>query len=245
MRYLFFLVLLGNVIFYVWQLRTAVLKPLTEPVKESSSFEHQILLLSEIQSPQEDGLKSQLPEQLEEPQKNSDNDSLELQNPENESICFETGPFDDKELILAWDAQNPVQAENVSFNIKDIEIVSGYMVYYPAAKTILQAEENIANLEAKGLGNLWLFKFGDMKSAISIGFYDEQAEAQKILKNLEKLGVDAKIKAHSKVKNHTFAQITWTIDKREVSALIADYKENFPDQKVEILRECSIPDRTN
>jgi hypothetical protein len=245
MRYLFYLVLLGNVFFYVWQLRTAALKPLTEPVKESNSFEHQILLLSETQSLQEDGLKSQLPEQSEEPQKKTSDDSLAILDPENELICFETGPFDDKELVLVWDAQNPIRAENLSFNIKDIEIVSGYVVYYPAAKTILQAEENIANLGAKGLGNLWLFKFGDMKGAISIGFYDDEAEAKQILKNLEKLGVDAKIKAHSKVKNHTFAQITWNIDKREVSALIADYKENFPDHKVERLKECSISDRTN
>ena len=232
MRYLFFLVLLGNVIFYVWEWRTAALKPLLLPAKESIVFEHQILLLSEIQPRQE--------EQVNGEQEPPYTDQLSPQDLENKLVCFEVGPFDNKDQFLEWNVKNLIKAKNISFYLKGVEIVSGYLVYYPAAKTTQQAEENVAVLESKGVDNLWLFKFGDMKGAISLGFYDTEIRAKKIRKALEKSGVDAKIKTHSKVKNHTFAQIAWKKSEQEIRKFIASYKEKFSDQKIEKLPECSI-----
>ena len=156
-----------------------------------------------------------------------------------ELVCFEIGPFDDTKQILKWNEENSVKTENITFTVKDLKVVSGYMVYYPAAETALQGEENIAILEAKGVSDLWLFKFGNMKGAISLGFHDTEVTAMQALKEFEKLGVDAKIKAHSKVKNYTFARITWNIGEQEASKLIASYQEKFPDQKVEKLMDCS------
>jgi hypothetical protein len=79
-----------------------------------------------------------------------------------------------------------------------------------------------------------------MKGAISLGFYDTETRAKKIRKALEKSGVDAKIKTHSKVKNHTFAQIAWKKSEQEIRKFIASYKEKFSDQKIEKLPECSV-----
>jgi len=240
MRYLFFLVLLGNVIFYVWEWRTAALKPLLLPAKESITFEHKILLLSEIQPVQKTG-KSQLQEQqVGRVQESPYTDQISPQDLENELVCFEVGPFDNKDQFLEWNEKNLIKAKNISFHLKDIEIVSGYLVYYPAAETTLQAEDNVAILESKGVDNLWLFKFGDMKGAISLGFYDTEARAKQIRKSLEKSGVDAKIKTHSKVKNHTFARIAWNKNEPEISKFIASYKKKFSDHEVEKLPECSI-----
>ncbi len=239
MRYLFFLVLLGNVIFYVWQLRTAALKPLSSAVEESNIFAHQILLASEVQS-LKNIEKSQLQEQSDGLQEAFGNGLLALQDSENESICFEIGPFDNKNQFLQWDEHNLAKAENISFKLKDIEIVSGHLLYYPAAETTQETEDNVTLLQEKGVTKLRPFKFGSMKGAISLGFYETKAKAKQAQKALEKLAVEAKIKAHSKVKNHTFAQITWNIGEKEASTLIANYKEKFPDQEVQKLSECSI-----
>lgn len=240
MRYLFFLVLLVNVIFYVWEWRTAVMKPLFLPAKESKDFEHQILLLSEIQDIQKKS-KSQLQEQqLSKISEPPYRDQLSPQDLKNELVCLEVGPFDNKDQFLEWNVKNLIKAKNISFYLKDVEIVSGYLVYYPAAETALQAEDNVAILESKGVDNLWLFKFGDMKGAISLGFYDTETRAEQIRKSLAKSGVDAKIKTHSKVKNHTFAQIAWKKSEQEIRRFIASYKEKFSDQKIEKLPECSI-----
>ncbi len=216
--------------FYVWEWRADALRPITLPEKEASDYEHQILLLSEV---------TLVPETSEDQQQERSNSSQASEGSADKLLCFEIGPFDDKKQFLKWNEQNSVKAENIFFNIKDLEVVSGYMVYYPAAETILQAEENIAILEAKEVSDFWLFKFGDMKGAISLGFHNTEVRAEQSLKALEQLGVDAKIKAHSKVKNYTFARITWNIGEQEASKLIAAYEENFTDQKVEKLTDCS------
>jgi hypothetical protein len=220
--------------FYVWEWRTDALKPVPVGEKDAKEYAHQIVLLSEVQT------TKKISEDQQQEQANRPPEVLAPPDSKMELVCFEIGPFDDTNKILKWNEQNSVKAENITFTVKDLKVVSGYMVYYPAAETALQAEENIAILEAKGVSDLWLFKFGEMKGAISLGFHNTEARANQALKVLEKLGVDAKIKTHSKVKNYTFARITWNIGGQEANKLIANYKEKFPDQKVEKLVDCSI-----
>jgi hypothetical protein len=233
MRYLFFLVLLGNVLFYVWEWRADALRPVPLPEKHANDYDHQILLLSEVKT------EPEISEDQQQVQVDRQSEDLSTQGSNSNLICFEIGPFDDKNQFLNWNEQNLVKAEHIFFNIKSLKVFSGYMVYYPAAETISQAEENVAILEAKGVSDLWLFKFGEMKGAISLGSHDTEERAKQALEGLEKLGVDAMIKVHSKIEKYTFARIVWNIGEQEASMLIANYKEKFIDQKVEKLMDCS------
>ncbi len=211
MRYLFFLVLLVNVIFYFWHWRTEVLKPLIEPSVEE--LNRQILLLSEVNDPN-----------MQQPV--SANDVYQM-------ICYEAGPFDNKQEILDWNKQNLVEAENIVFHFKDVEVVDGYLLFYPAPESLAKAEENVAILEAKGVNDLWLFRFGEMKGAISLGFYDTAKQAIHAQEILEKLGVSAKIKKHAMVRNHIFSRIIWKGNDQKIEKIVADFKGKFPDKRFE------------
>ncbi len=154
-----------------------------------------------------------------------------------ETICYEAGPFTNKQEILDWDEQNLIKAENITFQFKDVEVVDGYLLFYPAPETLAKAEENVAILEAKGVNDLWLFRFGDMKGAISLGFYDTANQAIHAQEALEKLGVDAKIRKHAMVKNHIFSRIIWKHDEQKIHQLVASFNEKFPDKT---LKKCQM-----
>ncbi len=218
MRYLFFLVLLANVIFYFWQWRSEAIKPLIEPsISELNHRNQQILLLSEVK----DVVRQQ---------------PILAENA-TEIACYEAGPFESKQEMLLWDKQNQIKAENITFQFKDVEVVDGYLLYYPAPETLAKAEENVAILEAKGVKDLWLFRFGDMKGAISLGFYDTAKQAIHAQEALEKLGVDAKIRKHAMVKNHIFSRIIWKVDDQKINELVASFRQKFPDKT---LKKCHL-----
>jgi hypothetical protein len=224
MRYLFFLVLLANVIFYFWHWRTEALKPLIEPnVSKLSQSNQQIFLLSEVED-----LAIQ-PYQANEQAISADNAA--------EMVCYEAGPFANKQEVLEWDEQNLIKSENMTFQFKDVEVVDGYLLFYPAPETLVKAEENVAILEAKGVNDLWLFRFGNMKGAISLGFYDSAKQAIHAQEILEKLGVDAKIRKHAMPKNHIFSRIIWRGDDQKINELVASFKEKFPDKT---LKKCQL-----
>jgi len=239
MRYLFFLALLANVSYFVWEWRTNALKPVAANLEEVTYYEHDILLVSEFEALQPDTQqalqqasindKEIKPKKLLQPSKSS------MEN----LICFNFGPFEDKTEILQWAEQNNLKAEDISFHLKDVEVITGYLLFYPPADSLIKAQENVVILEAKGVENLWLYKFGDMKGAISLGFFNTEAQAKESQMALKKIGVDSSIKTHSKVKAHTFATITWK-NNAGVSQIIASYKEKFPEQQVLQLTECLI-----
>lgn len=219
MRYLFFLVLLANVIFYFWHWRSEALKPISESASVASDYEHQIYLLTEVQPEvQQAKSPSELPSASEKAHR--------------KIMCYEVGPFENKQEILDWDKQNPIRAENIVFHFKDVEVVDGYLLYYPAPATLALAEDNVAILEAKGVKDLWLFRFGDMKGAISLGFYDTAQQAIHAQEALEKIGVDAKIKKHVMVKKHIFVQISWKPEGHAIKELLADFQAKYPDKSL-------------
>ncbi len=227
MRYLFFLVLLTNIIFYFWHWRTEALKPLIDPVAEDvSQSDQKIFLLKEVES-------------LEKPQQRTHRSDMQPPSGNDTSglVCFEAGPFENKHEILDWDKQNQIKAENIAFQFKDVEVVDGYLLFYPAPETLAKAEENVAILEAKGVRDLWLFRFGDMKGAISLGFYDTANQAIHAQEALEKLGVDAKIRKHAMVKNHIFSRIIWKADDQKTNELMASFNQKFPDKT---LKKCHL-----
>ena len=85
-------------------------------------------------------------------------------------------------------------------NILEIEqnIPSRYLVFIPAAKDFGIAQATEQQLKAKGITNLWLFRKGPMKNAISLGLFVKKQRAENLAQQLKQKQIEAEIQTRYK-----------------------------------------------
>lgn len=94
--------------------------------------------------------------------------------------CFTFGPFNDQESIEDWLEKQPLELVFQEPTYIEQKLINQYMVFYPAAETIDEAEKNQQMLMEQGFTDLWLFTKGKFKGAISLGLYDRENMAMQM-----------------------------------------------------------------
>jgi hypothetical protein len=124
-----------------------------------------------------------------------ENDSNQLTN----IHCLTKQPFKSKKAAEQW-----LKNQSTQGRIEKIErtIPSSYLVYIPAADNITQAQQTVKNLQQKGIKDFWLFRQGPMKNAISLGLFIKQYRAEKLVKQMQKKGIDVKLEIRYKSMPH-------------------------------------------
>lgn len=126
---------------------------------------------------------------------------------ENPVICYEIGPFASDKAYQAWINQLTAVKDNIKPVIKDEQVVSDYLVYYPAAETLIQAEANMQMLKDHGVNDLWLLRTGEEKGQISLGVFNKEERALIMKNQLLAKGINAEVKARYKSKPQKYALI--------------------------------------
>ena len=234
MKILFFLVVIANVALFMWEYKTGAFVSITETSEQNAgSGQEQILLVSELKnipqtvipvavseqtvaanvSTDEAGKPVLVPEAL--PAESIDKPALEestagdlsISNAEKIAVhCYEVGPFANKKVYQTF--MN--QIKNIESEIKPInrdeQIASNYMVYYPAAETGLESENNIRMLKNHGIKDLWLLT-GEDKGKISLGLFIKEENALIMKNELLAKGINAEVKSRYKTKSQKYALI--------------------------------------
>jgi len=120
--------------------------------------------------------------------------------------CIETQTFASRQAALE---ALPPHLE--ASNIHEIEqhIPSTYLVFIPAAKDFHTAQATEQQLKAKGITNLWLFRKGPMKNAISLGLFVKKQRAENLARQLKQKQIKVEIQTRYKTIKR------WRIDAQQ------------------------------
>jgi hypothetical protein len=137
-------------------------------------------------------------EQVEKNTKNSEKISV---------ICYEAGPFADDDDYAAWRNQLSVAEGVIQSVSRDEQAISTYLVYYPAAKTLMESEANLQMLKDNGINDLWLFRTGGDKGQISLGLFKNENRALMQQSRMLAKGIKVEVKARYKTKTQRYVQV--------------------------------------
>lgn len=127
------------------------------------------------------------------------------QTPEIEE-CHEIGPFSNEQQMKEWLASQGIEGQPETFS-REEQVVSTYLVYYPAAETMAESQRNVAMLQNKGIEELWLITKGKMKGVISLGLFKEKPRAEKLFLSMLNKGINVKVTERYKSEQRLYAKV--------------------------------------
>jgi hypothetical protein len=110
-----------------------------------------------------------------------------------QSYCYEIGPFDGQDTLDKWLALNKKDINSFQQIEKVINKNPRYLVYYPAADSFELAKENEQLFKNMGVTDIWLFRKGEFKGAISFGLFGKESSALDLQTKLADMGLDVDI----------------------------------------------------
>mgnify|MGYP000529986620 FL=1 len=211
MKIFFFLVLLTNIVFFLWEFNSQ--KEIIS-ISNIDNTTEKIFLLSELSKEELDKRRIitvvdkqediEPIEILETESLIEEQGSIDL---ENKSFCYQVGPFLNEKLLDEWLASNDIDV-NLLTKVNEMKKkVTGYLVYYPQADTYEQSKKNVQMLESKGFTEFWLFRKGELKGNISLGLFSEKNRAVSLQESLLKAGVNVKIMPRYRAESMWYVNI--------------------------------------
>jgi len=161
---------------------------------------------------------------------NSDESNVEQAVPDNINYCYHVGPFANHNALNRWRKLNEIDKDAVSRFNKEHDVVSSYLVYYPAAETFAQSRKNVQLLKQKGITDYFLFRKGEIKGAISVGLFIKKSRALSLQEKLVKQGLTIEIKERYKKDQLLYAEIL-TKDKVFKDIVIISDKQGISECK--------------
>lgn len=213
-RWVILFLLVLNAVFFVWLYQQQQLKPGVADVLSVPEDAETLILLSEHNGSREEVLVSQPQQARSEDQLSSeelirrfksgqlggsvsasaadkeiDNSALELSEKE---ICWKLGPF--VEELSGKQLAYRLKAAGISFvEVKEPVLQSPlWWVYLPAFESRDQALQMLRRLQIDKIDS-FLVTSGELKHAISLGFFSKQEAAEEVLRDAQKQGYMAKV----------------------------------------------------
>jgi hypothetical protein len=215
MKKLFFILLLGNVIFYLWAnniqpkpetSRRAILDPSLGSITLLSEEEKKELAPSINGTKPAKAFKPEISE------------SLRVE----KGACFRTTILKNKEtasIVKKVLSEHSVESEMV---VNRVLVGRGFWVVFPAADDMRQAKANVRLLKSKGATNYWLFRKGEKKGAISLGMFKEKKSAEKAQNSWAKKGIKLEVKPHMVSEKQITLKIWSDIGQAQLQKIIND-----------------------
>jgi hypothetical protein len=168
-------------------------------------------------------MNSHIPEasKVDTPQNGSE--SLPVGSAETKGVnCLEAGPFTNEEVYKDWEKRLNGFVYGIS---RDEPLIKDYLVYYPAAESMLLSKSNLKMLQDKGIKDFWMFTHGEEKGQISLGVFNREEKALILKDELISKGINAEIKPRYKTKMQKFAIIRGVSNVNENLELL---KKTYP-----------------
>lgn len=183
MKALFWVILLGNVIFFAamrWGGPLFVGDP--QPMAQPLLHEEKIRLLDMPQAKPEQSLQGGTPQINTTPPSVAElAASAPVSSKQSNSVCLEWGDFSGAELTRATAALSPLQLGN-KLSQRQIEHSIAYWVYIPPLKDKAAISQKLAQLKVRGVEDFFVLQeAGPLLNAISLGVFKTQEAAQKFV----------------------------------------------------------------
>lgn len=113
--------------------------------------------------------------------------------PQPRDVCNTLGPFvTTADMRAAMQALSP-HVERIQYREEQMRRSHGYWVYLPAVSSREAALDEARHLTAKGIHDYYVVTAGDSQNTISLGLFNDQANAQNRLAQLQALGFAARV----------------------------------------------------
>jgi len=254
MKYLFFLLILFNLVFYLWE--TGVGRTRTQQAQSTAPNppkENIVLLKGSAGKPTEPAAPTAPAEIVdsrhkEENQATSSPITTEQQenlataaseakptSAENGETCHWLGSFSSlKKAQIALKAlgipSNPVKPIK-----KPTETENGYSLLYPAAINLQEAQANRKMLAEKGFKDAWLVENGENQYAISLAYLTNKERANEALARYQSQGIAAELKPHTLSVEKWWLEIKGPIDAVSLQAKASQLEK---DSSGVVVRAC-------
>ena len=124
------------------------------------------------------------------------------------TTCAVIGPVSDEAQAQAL--LSALQQDGFTAKIHETEESreSGYWVLIPAAADSAAAKQNEEKLKAAGIDDLWRFRKGELKHAISLGLYDRRPGAEVWAKKVKAKGFEVTV--HPKMSSTSIYRVSYS-----------------------------------
>lgn len=144
-----------------------------------------------------------------------------------EAACFTFGPF-----VKADAAEQAVKAAkalgvSVERRQESQRTPKSYWVYLPASNSYQAAKRKVAEMQKKGLTDLFIMGEGSRKNAISLGLFKSKKAAEDRYKQVNQMGLKAEFETQYRVSEQTWLDMVVAGDQTSTVAAITEMAEGF------------------
>ena len=251
MKYLFFLLLLFNIVFYLWE--TGLGQPEARHGQPSAESGQGIALLKELpgkpgdttpgapkdpqQSNDVSGTSGSLagqqanrigPQASDDPATAAKTDSPQDEGSQKDETCHWLGPFTSRNEAQTQLKKLGFASGQARPLKKRTEVENGFSIIYPAASTLQEAKTNRDMLEEKGLKGVWLVERGENQYAISIAVVFSKERADAALAHYRAQGLPLELKPRKTLADKWWLEIHGAIDPASVEAMPSQTAPGLP-----------------
>lgn len=252
MKYLFFLLILFNLVFYLWE--TGVGRTRTQQAQSTTlkpSKESVVLLKGSAGKPTDPMAPAEVvyPRNTEETQATSSSPMPSGQQADTVTATSEAKPTSEaSEEPCHWlgsfsslkKAQSALKLLGISSSQakpikRPTEVENGYSLLYPAAINLQEAQANRKMLAEKGFKDAWLVENGENQYAISLAYLTNKERANEALARYQSQGIPVELKPHILSAEKWWLEIKGSID---ATALQAKASQLDKDSSGVVVRAC-------
>ncbi len=191
MKYIFYLLIVINLVFLVWKFGLQQKESLWQDEEEQRIDVTEGATAMPAGVDWDDGFETLPPES--DPDDALPGEASALPATAKSDGCFEIGPIQTREQAESFITLLEPSVKVINLVIRPGDVPDGWWVLYPKAATREAALANRHMLESHGIYDSWLFDKGPLEGAISLGVYATREEAEQALLPLTGQGIAAKV----------------------------------------------------
>ena len=155
------------------------------------------------------------------------------------AVCFTLGPFTKNRLAdRAIAAANALSVKAVLRKASQ-RTPKGYWVYLAPSKSYKAAKRKVAELQKKGLKDLFIMGKGDRKHAISLGLFKNKKVAEERLKQVKGMGLKGVFETQYQVSEQLWLDMSVAGNKTATVAALTELADGFPTANL-TQRKCQL-----
>jgi hypothetical protein len=136
------------------------------------------------------------------------------------AACYSLGPFDQISFIKSTTSQLHQLGADIIQRKETEEVVLGHWVFLPSFPSWQDARKKVAELEEKGIKDIFILGRGEMKNAVSLGLFKKQESADRRLAQLKKIGITPHVETQQTNKEYVWLDINVETKDAEVKSLL-------------------------
>ncbi len=204
MRWIFSLLLLANVVFFLWQFQSRQSPP-AAPTADQPIPGHvnRLLLLEEVDRTELRVRSFARAPEPAEPSEGAARDAPTAELP----VCYTVGPLQDEDRIAQIDAWLSERDAITSLRVGERREINTYWVYLPPFPSVDEAKARQARMREQGISDIYVIPGGNMAGAVSLGLYSQRDTLERRIQQLHDEGYSPEVQPRYKITKASWIEV--------------------------------------